>query len=498
VRSALGARGALLRARDTGEAVRFAERYAPEHLLVVTREPRALLPQLRAAGSIFLGESSSVAFGDYITGANHVLPTAGMARAYGGLSTHDFLRWVTYQELTPAAAARLAAPTATLAGAEGLPAHAHAARLRQQDAADAQHARATTRPVPQRAAYRAIVPYDPGRHPCEIDLSDNTNLFGAAPSVRRILRDVADAKITRYPPVYVPQLKEALARVLGVTAENISTGCGSDDVIDSVVRAFCEPGDRVAYPDPTFGMVPVFARMNATTPVPVALEAGFALDAASLLATRARVTYLCRPNNPTGTLWPRDTVLRICEEAAGVVLIDEAYADFADDELASYAVTSERTIVLRTMSKAYGMAGLRVGFAIGRPALIEEIEKSRGPYKVNGVAETAALAVLTHDHDWVRARAAEVRQNRDRLQEELRARGVRSWPSAANFVLAGVDGPASAWNRALRARGVAVRPFGSLAGGGECLRISVGPWPMIERFLGAFDELGRSGGVRSG
>jgi histidinol-phosphate/aromatic aminotransferase/cobyric acid decarboxylase-like protein len=238
----------------------------------------------------------------------------------------------------------------------------------------------------------------------------------------------------------------------------------------------------------------VFARMNATVPAPVPLGAAFALDAAALLATRARITYLCRPNNPTGTLWPRDTVMRICDEAAGIVLIDEAYVDFAADEVTSYAVTSERTIVLRTMSKACGMAGLRVGFAIGPPALIAEIEKSRGPYKVNGIAEAAALAVLTHDLEWVRSRAAEVRQNRERLQAELRARDVRSWPSAANFVLAGVDGPSSAWNRELRARGVAVRPFAALAGAGECLRISVGPWAMIERFLAAFDELRQSGG----
>src|SRR5688572_7086367 len=129
IRAALAARGALLFARDLDEAAQFATQYAPEHLLVCTSEPRVLLPQLRAAGSIFLGASSSVVFGDYITGANHVLPTAGLARAYSGLSTLDFVRWVTYQELTPAAAARLAAPTAALASAEGLPAHATAARL---------------------------------------------------------------------------------------------------------------------------------------------------------------------------------------------------------------------------------------------------------------------------------------------------------------------------------------------------------------------------------
>jgi histidinol-phosphate aminotransferase len=461
---------------------------------VCTREPRVLLPQLRAAGSIFLGAPSSVVFGDYITGANHVLPTAGLARAYSGLSTLDFVRWVTYQELTPAAAARLAAPTATLASAEGLPAHATAARLRATHSdSETPHARRT----PRRAAYRAIAPYDPGRLPCATDLSDNTNLFGAAPSIRKVLHEHDDASITRYPSVYAPKLKQAIATLLHVAPENISTGCGSDDVIDSVIRAFCEPRDRVAYPEPTFGMVPVFARMNATVPAPVPLDADFALAADPLLALRARITYLCRPNNPSGTQFARADVLRICEDAAGIVLIDEAYADFAGEELATYAATSQRTIVLRTMSKAFGMAGLRVGLAIGPRDLIEEIEKSRGPYKVNALAEQAALAVLNHDRAWVDARIAEVRQNRDRLTHELDARGVRTWPSRANFVLAGVGFDASIWNRELRARGVAVRPFADLPGAGECLRISIGPWPMIERFLSAFDEVGRQYGTRS-
>jgi histidinol dehydrogenase len=130
IRQALAARGGLLVAATLDEAAAFSETYAPEHLVVMTRQPRALLPALRRAGTVFLGASSSVAFGDYITGANHVLPTAGAARAWSGLSTLSFMRWTTYQELTPSAAARLAAPTATLAFAEGLPAHARAALMR--------------------------------------------------------------------------------------------------------------------------------------------------------------------------------------------------------------------------------------------------------------------------------------------------------------------------------------------------------------------------------
>jgi histidinol dehydrogenase len=485
VRAALAASGALLEAAGLDEAVRFARDYAPEHLLVLTLEPRALLPELRCAGTIFLGPASSVAFGDYITGANHVLPTAGLARAWSGLSVLDFMRWTTYQQLTPVAAARVAAPTACLADAEGLPGHALAARLRaapQPGPAD------TAAVVPLREAYGSIHPYDPGRTPCETDLSDNTNLFGAPPALHGQAAAAGEATITRYPAVYVPALKQALARIVGVEPENIATGCGSDDVIDSALRAFCEPGALVAYAEPTFGMVPAFARMNAALPLAVPLAPGFALDDAALLAARARMTYLCRPNNPTGTAFDRQATERVCTGAAGVVLVDEAYADFADDDMATFAAGSERTIVLRTLSKAYGMAGLRIGFAVGPAALIAEVEKSRGPYKVSGVAEAAALRVLSVDLGWVRARIGEVRENRERLREALRERGIRTFATAANFVLLQVPGTAADWNGRLRAQGVAVRPFAALPQAGECLRVSVGPWPMVQRFLDAFDN----------
>ncbi|HEX6133261.1 MAG TPA: histidinol dehydrogenase [Longimicrobiales bacterium] len=485
IRQALSANGALLHAPSLDKAVAFAAEYAPEHLLVLTRDPRALLPSLRNAGTIFLGAPSSVAFGDYITGANHVLPTGGLARTYAGLSTADFLRWTTYQELTPAAAAALARPTAALAEAEGLPAHALAARLRSRLPAEAA---ARAEPV-LRAAYAELSLYDPGRTPCDVDLSDNTSLFGAAPSVRSMTAGVAPDRITRYPSVYADELRRALARLHGVEPGNIATGCGSDDVIDSALRAFCAGGDTVSFPDPTFGMIPVFARMNTLRAHAVPLLDGIRLDADALIRARARITYLCRPNNPTGTQFGRAGVERVCTEASGIVLIDEAYADYADDDMVAFAIASGRALVLRTLSKAYGLAGLRIGYAIGDPRLVAEVEKSRGPYKVNALAEQAALSVLGRDRDWVAANVADVRRARGRLRTELRGRGITVLDSAANFLLLKVPGRARDWNGRLRERGVAVRPFDNLPGLGDCVRVSVGPWTLMQRFLDAFDEV---------
>jgi histidinol dehydrogenase len=489
IRAALAARGALLYAADLERAVAFSETYAPEHLLIMTRDPRALLPELRAAGTIFLGAASSVAFGDYITGANHVLPTAGLARAYSGLSILDFLRWTTYQELSPAAAADLAGPTALLATVEGLPAHALAASLR--GTRNGRDSGAGDWRLPRRNGYDMLRPYDPGRTPCAVDLSDNTNLYGPPPAGARALQALDAETVTRYPTVYATDLKREIARLFGVEPENVTTGCGSDDLIDSAVRAFCNPGDAVAHPVPTFGMVSVFARMNVARPVAVPLGADFALDADALIATRAPLSYVCRPNNPTGTSFERTAMVRLLDRAAGVVLVDEAYADYAGDDLVQAAAASDRAVVLRTFSKAFGLAGLRIGFAIGPAAVVAEIEKSRGPYKVGGAAETAALGVLRSDIAWVRARAADTVASRDRLAAALRDRGVRVWPSAANFVLAAVPGDAAdaaVWNGRLRAQGVAVRPFPQIAGS-DCIRITAGPWPLMERFLTAFDSV---------
>jgi histidinol dehydrogenase len=476
----LAANGALLLADGEAELLAFAEEYAPEHLVLFTRNPRATLAGVRNAGSVFLGAGSSVAFGDYLTGANHVLPTAGRARAWSGLSTVDFMRWFTYQEIDAAAAAALAPPTIVLANAEGLLAHAAAARARTLDRPVA----LPSEPV-LRSVYRDIELYNPQREPCDIDLSDNTNRFGVPPAAADVIRSVSVEQITRYPSVYAAELKRAIADWYGVDPTNVVTGCGSDDVIDSALRAFCEQGDRVVVPTPTFGMVAEFARMNATRPIAVPLTAELALDAAGLVAAAGQITYICSPNNPTGGAFNQTTLVQLAGQLPGVLLLDEAYSDFSSSDLAQAAAGSERMISLRTFSKAFGLAGLRIGFAIGPTRLVHEIEKSRGPYKVNALAEAAALAVLRHDGAWVRSQIEQVKANRERLFNALVEHGYRPLPSNANFLLVPVQPgqTASGLATSLRQRGVAVRPFSQLPLIGDCIRVSVGPWPMLERFL---------------
>lgn len=342
-----------------------------------------------------------------------------------------------------------------------------------------------------REAYRDIELYDPKRTPCAIDLSDNTNLFGVAPSVQRLFSATPSNLITRYPTVFAQRLKELLAEKHDVAPDNITTGCGSDDVIDSAMRAFCDPSDAVAYPVPTFGVIPTFARMNAARPIDIRTNNDFSLDVDGLIGADARVTYVCTPNNPTGTVVGAVDIERLDGGLRGILLLDEAYADFADADYARFASRSRRTVSLRTMSKANGLAGLRVGYAIGPVAVISEIEKSRGPYKVSAVAEAAACGILSADSAWVDEVVALTRRNRARLAQRLEGLGLEIWPSAANFILIklpeGIG--AAAANQALRARGVAIRPFPDVLHAGDCIRVTVGPWEMMEQFLTTLKEV---------
>jgi histidinol-phosphate aminotransferase len=317
-------------------------------------------------------------------------------------------------------------------------------------------------------------------------LSDNTNLWGAPPAAERALRE-ANISVARYPEAYSETLKTRLAEYAGIPADHIIVGCGSDDVLDSAFRAFAAPGDRVAYPDPSFAMIPIFARMNGLIPVAVPLGRGFDVDADAMLATGARIIYLCSPNNPTGTAVGAAAIERLVERAPGLVILDEAYAEFAGSDGTARWIASGRVLVTRTLSKAFGLAGLRIGYAVGAPALVAAVEKSRGPYKVSAVAERASVAALGPGLPWVRERVAEAIGVREQLAARLRALGLEPLPSVANFVLVPVPDAAATAAR-LRERGIAVRPFTGLQRVGDALRITVGPWPLMDVCLVGLEE----------
>ena len=345
-----------------------------------------------------------------------------------------------------------------------------------------------------RPDYAALDRYRPGRGPIAVDLSDNTNRWGPHPAADRTLREIAETALTRYPSTYADRLRDAVAHRFGLPASCVTTGCGSDDVLDSAFRAAARPGGTVALLRPTFSMIEPLARMNGMTAETVDWDpwAGPPPDPSELLRTEPDILYVCRPNNPTGTSVPGTWIEQLLDAAGrtdALTLIDEAYAEFGDDHWLGQAAERPRLLVLRTLSKAYGLAGLRVGYAVGSPDTVLEIDKSRGPYKVSAIAEAAAAAAIDDETGWTERVIEESRMMRGVLIEALRQRGFEPAPSDANFVAVRVD-PADAARVAdeLRLRGVAVRPFDT-PGMFAAIRITVAPWELLEQFLAAFDSV---------
>lgn len=325
----------------------------------------------------------------------------------------------------------------------------------------------------------------------DLDLRDNVNLWGAPPRASAALRAAPPALLTTYPSVSGTTLTAALAERIGVRTDEVVAGCGSDDLIDACFRAVASPGERVAHADPSFSMVPRFARLNGLEPVGVPLRPDGAADIDAMLATGARIIYLCSPNNPTGTVTPEAEVRRCIREAPGIVVVDEAYAEFAKArDWRAEVPGMERVLVLRTFSKAWGLAGLRVGYGVGSRTLVDAVVRSRGPYKVNALAELAATTAVLEDAEWMRRAAAEAVEARTALDALVRGRrGVRAWPSEGNFVFWQVESDAAALAERFAARGVGVRAFSGLTGIGEALRIGVAPWAALQRIAPIVEEL---------
>ncbi len=346
-----------------------------------------------------------------------------------------------------------------------------------------------------RADYATLSRYTPDRRSVAVDLSDNTNLWGTHPAALERVKAATTDDLARYPQLYADALREAVSERFDIDPECVTTGAGSDDVLDSAFRAAYVPGAAVSYTAPTFSMVEPFALMNGMKANAVPWSDAIS-DPSLLLAGDPAVAYVCRPNNPTGEVVSKEWVERLLDEgreARGggpLVIVDEAYADFAEESLIAWVAERPNVLVTRTTSKAYGLAGLRCGFAVGDPSVALEIDKSRGPYKVSRLAAEASAAALRDTDGWMAATIAECIENRSRLWRELDARRLRPFESRANFILfAAPSGSARNDALALRRLGTGVRPFTGIPVIDEGLRVTIGPWPLMDTFLTALDRL---------
>ncbi len=283
--------------------------------------------------------------------------------------------------------------------------------------------------------------------------------------------------INRYPDPHQKELKAAIARLKGAVPEQLFIGNGSDEAIDLAFRIFCRPGvDNVVSISPTYGMYSVCAAINDVELREVLLEEGYTLPVDKLLAAaddNTKLLWLCSPNNPTGNAFPSPAVERLLRGFEGIVIIDEAYIDFAEEPSWIHRLAEfPNLIVLQTFSKAWGMAGLRLGLAFAAPEVAELFARVKYPYNINTPTQATALAQITRG---IEAQVAEIRQQRELLAEALQHCPAveRVFPSQANFLLVQVENPNGQYERLIQT-GVIVRNRSHIAGCEGCLRITVG------------------------
>ncbi len=341
-----------------------------------------------------------------------------------------------------------------------------------------------------RADVRAMQGYVPGEQPQGgeyIKLNTNENPYPPSPQVQEAIRRCASDDVRLYPDPMATALRDAAAARYDLPPDHVLAGNGSDELLAMVLRACVEPGDRVAYPVPTYSLYDTLVAIAGGTAVRLAWPPDYSLPPA-LAETDARVIFVCNPNAPSGTVVPVDAVAALSTRATGLVVVDEAYVDFADDSALRLVRERDNVAVLRTLSKSFSLAGMRIGLAFAAPPIIRELCKVKDSYNLSRASIAAGAAALA-DYDLMREHARRVRATRARLSERLRAFGYEVPPSQANFVLArrpGIDQRAT--YEALKARRILVRYFATPELR-DALRISVGTDAEIDALLRALQEV---------
>lgn len=326
-----------------------------------------------------------------------------------------------------------------------------------------------------------------------IKLDAMENPFGLPPELRAEIGELAaNAALNRYPDPEAAQLKVRLRQVMAVPdAMAVLLGNGSDELIQILALAVSRPGAVMLGVEPSFVMFRMVAASAGIRYVGVPLMPDFRLDAERLLgAVRAQqpaLTFIAYPNNPTGNLFDAEVICELIQASSGLVVIDEAYYAFADRSFLPRLEHYANVIVMRTLSKL-GLAGLRLGFLIGRPEWLSELDKLRLPYNVNVLTQQVARCVLQHS-DVLDRQAALIRAARGKLLTGLRSLPeVQAFPSDANFILFRVTGADAVW-AGLKSRGILIKNVnGSHPSLKDCLRVTVGTAEENERFLAALKQ----------
>ncbi|MEK7161385.1 MAG: histidinol-phosphate transaminase, partial [Patescibacteria group bacterium] len=324
-----------------------------------------------------------------------------------------------------------------------------------------------------RSNLRGFKPYSSARSLYQkgIFMDANENSLGS------VINESIDKGLNRYPDPYSLDLRKALGKFLGISEKNIFVGNGSDEAIDLLIRLFVEPGEEIIIMEPTYGMYKVAAEVAGVAIKNISLASDFQVDIPNLLSqvsSKTKIIFCCSPNNPTGTLIQPEELEKICGNFRGIVVVDEAYVEFASKPSLIGKISSlENLIILRTFSKAWGLAGIRVGYAVAHEAAIEYLNKIKPPYNLNRVSSKIAIQALQQYPKMLEFKTLILRE-REKLALELTKLGFIVFSSEANFLLVRYPNASLIAKKLAEDFGIIVRDFNSKPKLENCIRISIG------------------------
>ncbi len=345
-----------------------------------------------------------------------------------------------------------------------------------------------------RPAVRNLVPYHLERHDVPLKLDQNENTAGVPKSVRDPINDrLREAALHQYPAPGQPEIRSALSKLNDWPAEGILVGNGTDELLSTLAFSVLEPGRRALYPAPSFYFYDQVTRVAGAEGIEVPLRSDLQYDVDAVVkgveTLEPHVVFLCSPNNPTGSTLSEGAIRRVVESAPGLVVLDEAYWEFHGWNGRELLDECPNLLLFRTFSKAFAMAGLRVGYLLARPELAEQIEKVQQPYPLNRLSCEAALMAIER-HDVFEEAARKTAAERERLYERLgRLDAVTVYPSRANFLAFRTHVGAKKTFEGLFERGVLVRDVGAHPLMRDSLRVGIGTPEENETFFQALSEV---------
>ena len=313
--------------------------------------------------------------------------------------------------------------------------------------------------------------YNPELHG-ELRLDTNTNVLGSNPAAEKYLREHT-WDLNGYPNTYSDGLRQALADLYGLEADNIIAGNGSDEMLDVIFKTFTDMGDNSVVPVPSYTLYDYFVKLNGGKALEVDLTEDYQLDVDRMVKQDAKIAIMPSPNNPTGNCFRTKDIEEILSRFEGIVVVDEAYAEYSDNAFVRRVEEFDNLVVLRTFSKAYAMAALRVGYAVSNKKLADMMICVKIPYSLNMVSEGAAIAAVK-DQEFIRRSVDMVREQRPKLDAGLRKLGFETFPSDSNFILARSPIDHKVLVDGLKERGVLIRDFGAKRRTENCIRTTVG------------------------